>query len=468
MLKIVLGLVFGFIMLYAETFTVNTLDDTRDGSCNDGSCSLRDAISLCDTNDTINIEVTGTIVLTGSLRSIYRTLTINGPGMNDLNISGNHLYPVFQHFGGTFSVNNLGIVDANSTSVHSFGGINSSQLSGYDSAELRVNSVLFGSNKSSNGGGAIITSVPTEISNSKFVANSSTVGGAIYVPDGNTTITRSVFIENHADLVGGGAIFYDYHDENSSHRLSECEFYGNYAVEGSSPNGGAIVVKANLNIDQSLFHNNMSKYAGGAVNITLFNALPVSHGVNINNSTFFGNTSISSWGGAISARAETGVINISFSTITQNQSHMTPLPSGGIFHDGGQVNIKSNVISHNYDISSSPAQLSDCNTQTYIGFNSLGSNVMASAGNCPLHVNDGTLGADQLELLADNGGPTKTCAPREGSMLVNTGGGCWDAAGNPVTVDQRGVPRSDGQCDIGAYEVNNFFGFTPILMYLLN
>ena len=52
-----------------------------------------------------------------------------------------------------------------------------------------------------------------------------------------------------------------------------------------------------------------------------------------------------------------------------------------------------------------------------------------------------------LGVLANNGGPTFTESISSPSMAINAG----DNAICPAT-DQRGVPRSDGKCDIGAFE----------------
>lgn len=68
---------------------------------------------------------------------------------------------------------------------------------------------------------------------------------------------------------------------------------------------------------------------------------------------------------------------------------------------------------------------------------------------------DGTCGVGLLSavnphlgpLLASNGGPTPTRALEAGSRAINAG----DDGQCPAT-DQRGYARSDGQCDIGAYE----------------
>ena len=55
--------------------------------------------------------------------------------------------------------------------------------------------------------------------------------------------------------------------------------------------------------------------------------------------------------------------------------------------------------------------------------------------------------------LLNNGGLTLTQALPAGSLAINRGdlGGCTNANGSPLLVDQRGVPRL-GRCDIGAYE----------------
>jgi CSLREA domain-containing protein len=40
---------------FAAIVTVDTLTDEYDGSCSDGDCSLRDAIQVANSGDTINL-----------------------------------------------------------------------------------------------------------------------------------------------------------------------------------------------------------------------------------------------------------------------------------------------------------------------------------------------------------------------------------------------------------------------------
>jgi predicted outer membrane repeat protein len=66
--------------------------------------------------------------------------------------------------------------------------------------------------------------------------------------------------------------------------------------------------------------------------------------------------------------------------------------------------------------------------------------------------------AEQLNLgpLADNGGPTETHALLPGSVAIDRipEVDCVDADGEPLTKDQRGVARPQGNaCDVGAFEL---------------
>ncbi len=57
--------------------------------------------------------------------------------------------------------------------------------------------------------------------------------------------------------------------------------------------------------------------------------------------------------------------------------------------------------------------------------------------------------------LADNGGPTLTLLPGAGSPAIDAGddAAATDANGDPLTTDQRGLPRFVGPVDLGAVEV---------------
>lgn len=79
------------------TYTVNSLADTNTGSGTSGT--LRYCITQANASgvvDTINFSVTGTITLASQLPAIsHPDLTINGPGANQLTVSGNNAVRVF-------------------------------------------------------------------------------------------------------------------------------------------------------------------------------------------------------------------------------------------------------------------------------------------------------------------------------------------------------------------------------------
>lgn len=65
--------------------------------------------------------------------------------------------------------------------------------------------------------------------------------------------------------------------------------------------------------------------------------------------------------------------------------------------------------------------------------------------------------------LRDNGGGTQTHALPSGSPAIDRGS-CTDIAGDPITSDQRGIARPQGnRCDIGAYEFPMERVYLPLL-----
>ena len=83
-----------------STFAVLNLLDTGPGS-------LRAAVSAANANpgaDAINFATTGTITLTSGQLDITDSLTINGPGVNSLTVSGNNASRVFSITGSSTNV----------------------------------------------------------------------------------------------------------------------------------------------------------------------------------------------------------------------------------------------------------------------------------------------------------------------------------------------------------------------------
>ena len=72
----------GVIHLEAATITVTNTNDSGPGS-------LRQALADANAGDTISFAVTGSITLTSGRLTIDKSLTISGPGANQLSIDAN-------------------------------------------------------------------------------------------------------------------------------------------------------------------------------------------------------------------------------------------------------------------------------------------------------------------------------------------------------------------------------------------
>src|SRR5213596_1292001 len=77
----------------AATMTVTNTNDS-------GAGSLRQALASANDGDTIDCGVTGTITLTTGELLVNKSVTINGPGLDNLTVDGNHATRVFHVSGG--------------------------------------------------------------------------------------------------------------------------------------------------------------------------------------------------------------------------------------------------------------------------------------------------------------------------------------------------------------------------------
>ena len=183
-----------------------------------------------------------------------------------------------------------------------------------------------------------------------------------------------------------------------------------------------------------------------------------------------------------------GVVNVGFSTITDNEAGLVSgeppenRVGGGIFNNGlGQVNIGNTILAGNSDgrAPSDALFAPDCFSVEAFRFTSFRGNLVGVVNeNCnlrdtifgapPLFDMIGTEGNPldpRLGSLGNNGGPTQTHALLSNSPAIDQGTGVTSATffDCPET-DQRGLTRpvngnGDGTvaCDVGAFE----FGAIP-------
>ena len=182
--------------------------------------------------------------------------------------------------------------------------------------------------------------------------------------------------------------------------------------------------------------------------------------VNIINSTISGNTSSDNGGGVYNAT--TGAINITNSTITLNSA---PGAGGGINNAStGAVILGNTIVAGNYGTNvNDPDDISGAMGASG-SFNIVGVDV-GMTGLLPASNNQiGTVGSPvdpRLDVLANNGGTTKTHALLSGSVALDAGSDAL-ATAIPLVADQRGGAfnrfvdgpdaGSAATVDIGAFE----------------
>jgi predicted outer membrane repeat protein len=276
----------------------------------------------------------------------------------------------------------------------------------YNSGTLTVTDSIFSNNSVVNYGGGIYNSGTLTATNSTFSGNSADKeGGGIY-NNGKLTVTNSTFSNNSADLEAGGIENYD------TLTVTNSTFSGNSAVF----EGGGIENYGTLTVTNSTFSNNSGGYTGGGI-------MHYNGTLTVTNSTFSGN----------SADLGGGIYIIYYATMHLKNSILANSTSGNdCYHEINEDSISTvinNLIENNFG----------CGT--------------------PYSTTDPKLGP-----LASNGGPTQTFALLAGSPAIDAGDGDI-CASDPVNgLDQRGVTRPQGSCDIGAFEAR--FGL-PWLMLLL-
>ncbi|MDD2699198.1 MAG: choice-of-anchor Q domain-containing protein [Arcobacteraceae bacterium] len=243
---------------------------------------------------------------------------------------------------------------------------------------------------------------------------------------------------------------------------------GKLSLEGLVINGGGISsYNSDINISKTKFENNRYGGNGGALNINGGNTFindswfynnevfadgnPTAYGgaiyigngnIEINNSVFSGNSAQD--GGAIYVDTDANV-NINSTTIGYNISNgsLSPMGTasgGGIYNNGGNINIKNTIIASNTDNNNH-------GPNCYGTIISLGYNIIGDVSNCSItssasdivDMNDTTIGFMMNSTGIING-------LFEGSVAIDSGI-CTS------NFDINGDPRPQGNgCDVGAYE----------------
>jgi len=402
-----------------------------------GPGSLRQALADANDGDIIGFAVTGTIGLSSGELLVTRSITILGPGAENLAVDGNNQSRVFHIASGqTVTISGLTITNGHASDIG--GGIYN------DHAMLTLsNCVVTGNSAALNIGGGIhndgtnIGHATLQINNSLITNNS---GGGIY--NDALQAGTAMLVITCSTLSGNGP------GEAINNDGWSCIFCGNgttaVQITNSSiiGNGGAI------------YSDTGRQNCGGSCPVT----------ISITNSTISGNGS--------------GVRNSTLSDIVVSNSTISDNGSG-IYNDNGAI--AASV--YNTTMSNNGAEIQNFNAPVVVAmshtiFNvspgghsivndfgtvtSYGYNVSSDDGGGYLNGSGDQINTNPLlGALQNNGGPTFTHALLPGSPAINAGDPNFVG---PPDYDQRG-PDYDrvrgSRIDVGSFEVQNPPSPTP-------
>lgn len=243
----------------AESARTLLVTNDSDDTGNPGPGSLRHAIrNACD-GDTIRFDLPGsapwTIDWLGK-EIIRQSVTLKGPGIDQLTIDGNNTHNFFQTDSINLTLRLAGIRFVNGKTTYSGGGI--PHVKGH----LEVASCHFENCHNTWYDGGAIRVYPgatAEIQNTTFVNNRGAYKGGALKIDGIAVIRNCAFVSNgNSSTDDGAAIWVGYEA-----LIENCTFSGNGS--GGLDLGGALVNTGKTTAVNCTFFGNEANTAGGAI-----------------------------------------------------------------------------------------------------------------------------------------------------------------------------------------------------------
>lgn len=416
----------------AAAILVCNATDTVTSIADSGPGSLRQAIDRACPNGRIGFDLggPGVITLSSGQMTLTKPLHIDGPGANNLTISGGDNYPVFVMAvpAGGSVIEGMTLEAGEPEGGLIYGRANLTindvvfqHTTGYaiyqERNELTVNRSLFLGDPNAGSSGGIYNNIHgITILNDSVITGMhvSPVGAALVNNFGTVIVCRSLIDGNYSSISGGGIYNRGFlHFEDSILSNNSTEGHGG----GLYNNGGTLFMTG-----ATVSGNHAADWGGGIIS-GLFNH------ATIENSTIAGNQAPSGGGLVNFDEGNTALTNVTFA------GNLAPSGSA-IYNVLGTINLAKSIVDGVHE--------SNC-----VGvINSQGYN-LDSGSSCGLTgMGDLSDTPALLGALQDNGGATWTLAPLPGSPAIDAGG-----SGCPVA-DQRGVARLQGAaCDMGALEV---------------
>ncbi|HTL35745.1 MAG TPA: right-handed parallel beta-helix repeat-containing protein [Kofleriaceae bacterium] len=239
-------------------------------------------------------------------------------------------------------------------------------------------------------------------------------------------LERSAFVGNQAGITGG-AIAMAPDIGGATGIIRDCTFSSNMSADV----GTAIALEGDVTIESSLFTGNV-----GVATISTQDGTTLT----------LRNVTVSENQGGVSTNNSTALL-LESSTIIENTCNNCSGGAGVSLNTGGTVSARGSIIARNTDVGAGGV-LANCHLAGSLAGTSLGGNLTDEADFCGTMVMGDQLSTEPSLLpLADNGGLTRTRAPRPGSPVIDRGGQVCPA------LDARGLPRPVGTaCDAGAVE----------------
>jgi uncharacterized repeat protein (TIGR01451 family)/CSLREA domain-containing protein len=413
----------------AVNYQVDLNDDPTPNGCTVGHCSLREAIIAANSN-------TSADAIFMNNRTV--TLTIPGDGEDaaatgDLDANGNGSQGDLQIVSGTI-VSGSGHADR---VLH----VGSTQKLTLSAVNLRDGNVVDDATNPS--GGNLLSQGELVMSNGEVTGGRAGFGGGIDA-NGDSAELSGVTLSGNESRSGGGVA------NGTEMTITNSRFVDNDAMDGR---GGGLNHTAleSLTVSGSHFEGN-SAFHGGAI---AFQGGSQSAQI-VFDSSLIGNTAVSS-GGGIFAQSQANLWNV---TVAEN-TVTSPIGEGGgvdIQTANKTVELKHLTIARNSaaagpQVSIGAGTLSAVNVLV-AGACRIGDlGIVTGVGNVSTGSSCGFTGPDNLSGASVRLGPVTEAA--QTSVLPLLGGSDAIDAAAPLAclgTDQRGVVRSEPECDAGAYE----------------
>ena len=472
------------------TFVVDYVGDASDGDYSSGNFSLREAVEQANANpgaDTISFAAGlggSTIALSQGELPLTEAVSLDASSLGSgVTIDAQNLSRVFNISAATGDFDLNGVTLTNGSTSGPGGAILSST-----SGELTLtDSVVSDSSSTSTypGGGGIRALGAVTVTRSTISGNSSQGRGGGIEAHGLLTVSESEIRDNTSRNDGGGLWGF------GGIVVSDSALRNNHATN-SSASGGAIHAQAeDVALTRSSVTGNSAGFNGGGTSGL--------YRTNVVDSTISGNSAqrgggIHAYYGDLTVRSSTisgnaatrggGIYTYSESSALIQNTTISNNSGGGLFAGGDPFGSSQSITLNHSTVTSNLVGvtaervrnltlnhtiLADNTTDLvinsaspffYVDYSLIGDTSSLSGGDLSsIQAGVGNLFDVSANLgpLQDNGGPTLTHVPLEGSLVINAGDPTLTAGVDDVPLyDQRGVGFDrvhDEHIDIGAVEV---------------